>query len=110
MAMVKREKAKEACKANKLAKQMAMAKLGFAKKLPKTLKGEKEYLCHKKKVKGITLLDGLLKWKQSRIYVSKGKLSMKVMQEVPMVGHHGEKTTRELLEKTFYWSEMKEDV
>jgi hypothetical protein len=42
MAMVKREKAKEACKAKKLAKQMAMDKLGFAKKLPKTPKGEKE--------------------------------------------------------------------
>jgi hypothetical protein len=70
-------------------------------------------LHHKKKVKGITLLDGLLRWKQSRIYVPEGKLSTKVMQEVhdmPMAGHHGEKTTRELLEKTFYWPEMKEDV
>jgi len=40
--MVKREKAKDACKAKKLANQMAMAKLGYAKKLPKTPKGEKE--------------------------------------------------------------------
>jgi hypothetical protein len=67
-------------------------------------------LHHKKKVKGITLLDGLLRWKQSRIYVPKGKLSTKVVQEVPTVGHHGEKTTRKLLEKTFYWPEMKENV
>jgi hypothetical protein len=36
-------------------------------------------LHQKKKVKGITLLDGLLKWKQSQIYVPKGKLHMKVM-------------------------------
>jgi hypothetical protein len=38
---------------------------------------------------------------------------MKVMQKmhgVPMVRHHGEKTTKELLGKTFYWPEMKEDV
>jgi hypothetical protein len=35
------------------------------------------------------------------------------MQEVHdafMVGHCGKKTTRELLGKTFYWPEMKEDV
>ncbi len=70
-------------------------------------------LCHKKKVRGITLLDGLLKWKQSHVYVPKEKLHMKVMQDVhdvPMAGHHGEKTTRELLGKTTYWSEMKEDI
>ncbi len=44
MAMVKTEKVatKEACKAKKFAKQMAMAKLGSTKKLPKTSKGEKE--------------------------------------------------------------------
>jgi hypothetical protein len=37
--------------------------------------------------------------------VLEGKLRMKVMQKVhdaPMVGHCGEKTTRELLGKTFY--------
>ncbi len=36
---------------------------------------------------------------------------MKVMQKVhdtPMAGHHGEKTTRQLLGKTFYWPKMKE--
>jgi hypothetical protein len=43
----------------------------------------------------------------------KGKLRMKVMQEVhdvPMARHYGEKTTRELLGKTFYWLEMREDI
>jgi hypothetical protein len=38
---------------------------------------------------------------------------MKVMQkehDVPMAEHSGEKMTRELLGKTFYWLEMKEDV
>jgi hypothetical protein len=54
-------------------------------------------LRHKKKVRGITLLGRLLKWKQSCVYVPKGKLHMKVMQKMhdaPMVKHHGEKTTR----------------
>ncbi len=54
-------------------------------------------LHQKKKVKGITLLNGLLNWKQSWVYVLKGKLHMKVMQEMHVV-----KTTRKLLEKTFY--------
>jgi translation initiation factor 2 beta subunit (eIF-2beta)/eIF-5 len=38
---------------------------------------------------------------------------MKVKQEMhdaPMAGHHNEKTTREMLGKTFYWLEMKEDI
>jgi len=50
---------------------------------------------------------------ESWVYVLEGKLHTKVMQEVhksPMVGHHGEKTTMDLLGKTFYWLEMKEDV
>jgi hypothetical protein len=45
--------------------------------------------------------------------VQEGKLEMKAMQEmhdVPMVGHHGKKTTRELLGKTFYQPKMKEDI
>ncbi len=64
-------------------------------------------------MKGITLLDGLLRWKQSCVYVLEGKLRTKVMQEMhdaPMVGHGSEKTTREMLGKTLYWPEMKEDV
>jgi hypothetical protein len=46
----------------------------------------------KKKVKGITFLDGLLRWKQSQVYVLEGKLRIKIMQKVPMVEHLGEKT------------------
>lgn len=47
------------------------------------------------------------------ILLPKGKLCTKVMQNVhdlPMVGHYGEKTTRELLGKTFYYQKMKEDI
>ncbi len=32
------------------------------------------------------------------------------VHDAPMVGHHGEKITREFLGKTFYWPEMKEDL
>jgi len=69
-------------------------------------------LHQKKKVGGITLLDILFRWKQSRVYVPEGKLRTTVMQEVhdvPMAGHCGEKSTREFLGKIFYWLEMKED-
>ncbi len=62
-------------------------------------------LCQKKKVKGFTLLDRLLRWKQSIVYVLKGKLRTKVMQEMhdaPMVRHQNEKPIRELLKKTLY--------
>jgi len=41
------------------------------------------------------------------------KLHTKIMQKMhdaPMAGHCGENTTRELLGKTFYWPEMKEDI
>jgi len=47
------------------------------------------------------------------VFVLDGKLRTKAMQEVhdaPMAWHRGEKTTRKLLGKTFYWPKMKEDV
>jgi hypothetical protein len=52
--------------------------------------------CKRKKVRGITLKEGLIIWKQSQIYVLARKLCMKIMQEqhdVPMSGHYGEQTT-----------------
>lgn len=45
--------------------------------------------------------------------MSERKLHMKLMQgvyDVPMAGHCGEKTTRELLGKILYWVKMKEDI
>jgi hypothetical protein len=56
------------------------------------------------KVKDITLKEKLFKWKQSQIYVPIRKLHTKIMQkehDVPMVGHHGERTTRVVMEKKF---------
>jgi translation initiation factor 2 beta subunit (eIF-2beta)/eIF-5 len=38
---------------------------------------------------------------------------MKIMQEehdVPMVKHHGERTTRVAIGKRYYWPKMKQDV
>jgi hypothetical protein len=53
------------------------------------------------KVKTITLLNELFKLKQLCVYVVKGKLHMKVMQEmhVLMVRHHREKTVKAILSK-----------
>ncbi len=64
-------------------------------------------------MKDINLKEGLLKWRQSQIYVLAIKLRKKIMQEkhdVPMVVHCGEWTTRMAIEKMFYWPKMKEDV
>jgi ArsR family metal-binding transcriptional regulator len=61
-------------------------------------------LCQKKKVKGITLLD-ITKMEIIASLCAKGKVAMKVMQEMhdaPMARHHGDKTIRELLKKTLY--------
>jgi hypothetical protein len=67
-------------------------------------------LREQKKVKGKTLKKGLCRWKQSRIYVLARKLHTKIIHEehdVPMVGHYGERTTRMVVGKKFYWHEMK---
>jgi hypothetical protein len=61
-------------------------------------------LCNKMKLKTITLLNKLLKWNPLCVYVVKGKLHMKVMQEmhVSMARHHGEKTIKTILSKSLY--------
>lgn len=41
-----------------------------------------EELRHKHKMRGISLKDRLLKWKQSRVYVPVGKLRIKVLEEL----------------------------
>jgi len=35
---------------------------------------------------------------------------MQEKHDVPMAGHYGEKTTRVVIGKSFYWLEMKQDV
>jgi hypothetical protein len=66
-----------------------------------------------KKVKGMQLHQGLIKFKQNRVYVPKGKLSVQVLKEEhdkPLVGHKGEKATTSFVAKRFYWPRMKEDI
>ena len=51
-----------------------------------------------KTLKEVKLVDGLLKYKQSRGYVPKGKLRLWVLKEIyhsPIGGHRGEETTIE---------------
>ena len=56
-------------------------------------------------LKEVKLVDGLLKYKQSRVYVPQGKLKLLVLKEVhdsPIVGHRGEKTTIAVVSKQYY--------
>ena len=58
-------------------------------------------------------MDGLLKYKQSRVYVFQGKLRLLVLKEEhdsPIVGHRGEKTTVAVVSKRYYWPYMKEEI
>ncbi len=50
-------------------------------------------LCKRRMVKGITLKEGLIIWKQSQIYVLARKLCTKIKQkehDMPMLGHCGQ--------------------
>ncbi|CAM6018275.1 unnamed protein product [Sphagnum balticum] len=71
--------AKEACKAKKLAKLVAMVELGFAKKLPKTPKGEKE------KTFGPFNLGNGERWASIKKESSKGEASKDTIQVVEQV-------------------------
>ena len=76
----------------------------------KRLLGE---LCKGKVLKEVKLVDGLLKYKQSWVYVPQGKLGLLVLKEEhdnPIVGHRGEKTTIAVVSKRYYWPPMKEEL
>lgn len=66
-----------------------------------------------KKLKEIKLVNGLLKYKQSRVYVPQGKLRLLVLKEEhdsPIAGHRGEKATIATVSRRYYWPGMKEDI
>ena len=66
-----------------------------------------------KALKEVKLVDGLLKYKQSRVYVPQGKLRLLVLKEEhdsPIAGHRGEKTTIAAVSKRYYWPCMKEEI
>ena len=59
------------------------------------------------------MIDGLLKYKQSRMYVPQGKLRLLVSKEEhdsPIASHRGEKTTIAAMSKRYYWPCMKEEI
>ncbi|KAL3692137.1 hypothetical protein R1sor_005788 [Riccia sorocarpa] len=76
----------------------------------------KEYLDKIKrggKVPYVTFREGLLRFKQSRIYVGQGKLRAMLLKEahdVPLAGHKGAKGTLVKLAKQYFWPGMREDV
>ena len=66
-----------------------------------------------KKLKEIKLVDGLLKYKQSRVYVPEGKLRLLVLKEEhdsPIAGHRGEKATIATVSRRYYWPGMKDEI
>ena len=70
-------------------------------------------LCKDKALKKVKLVDGLLKYKQSQVYVPQGKLRLLVLKEEhdsPIAGHRGEKTTVAAVSKRYYWPCMKEEI
>ena len=61
----------------------------------------------------VKLLDGLLKYKQSQLYVSQSKLRLLVLKEEhdsPIADHRGENTIIAAVSKRYYWQGMKKEV
>jgi putative transposase len=58
-------------------------------------------------------VNGLLKYKQSRVYMPQDKLRLLVLEgkyDSPIAGHRGEKTTIAAVSRRYYWPCMKEDI
>ncbi|KAL3688559.1 hypothetical protein R1sor_014868 [Riccia sorocarpa] len=56
---------------------------------------------------------GLLKFKQSRIYVAMGKMRARLLKEshdLPLAGHKGAKSTLARVSKGYFWPDMRDDV
>jgi hypothetical protein len=59
------------------------------------------------------LQNGLLWYKQNRLYVPKGRLRDVLLKEChdgPLAGHGGAKRTITFLKKSYYWPNLKDDV
>ena len=66
-----------------------------------------------KALKEDKLVDGLLKYKQSWVYVPQGKLRLLVLKEEhdsSIAGYRGEKTTITAVSKRYYWPCIKEEI
>jgi hypothetical protein len=59
------------------------------------------------------LRNGLLWYKQNRLYVPKGKLRDALLKEChdgPLVGHGGAKRSTTFFKKSYYWPNLKDSV
>jgi len=59
------------------------------------------------------LRDGLLWYKQNRLYVPEGRLNDVLLKEChdgPLAGHGGARRTTTFLKKSYYWPNLKEDA
>jgi hypothetical protein len=59
------------------------------------------------------VVDGLLKYKQSWMYMPQGKSRLLVLKEEhdsPTVSHRGEKTTIAAMSRRYYWSCVREEI
>jgi hypothetical protein len=59
------------------------------------------------------LRNGLLWYKQNRLYVPKGRLRDVLLKEChdgPLMGHGGAKCTITFLKKSYYWPNLKDDA
>jgi hypothetical protein len=58
-------------------------------------------------------VNGLIYYKQNRLYLPEGKLRREMMREYhdsPLAGHRNDKVTTSELSKKYYWPNMKDDV
>ena len=71
-------------------------------------------LCKGKVLKEVRLVDGLFKYKQSRVYMPQGKLRLLVFKEEYdslIGGHRGEKKNHhKMVSRSYHWPCMKEDI
>jgi hypothetical protein len=59
------------------------------------------------------LRNGLMWYKQNRLYVPEGKMRDIILKEChdgPLVGHGGAKRTITFLKKSYYWPNLKDSV
>lgn len=59
------------------------------------------------------LQNGILRYKQKRLYVPKGGIRYSLLREChdgPLAGHGGAKRTATLLKKEYFWPKLREEV
>ncbi len=83
--------------------QLASYRDAFAKEVRQNIQNGAKYHFH--------LQNGLLWYKQNRLYVLKGKMRDTLLKEChdgPLAGHGGAKRTTTFLKKSYYWPNLKD--